>query len=239
MADLNYFSIAESTHDFQNPTTADKLRLAADYLDVTAGDSVLDVGSRRGWWAVELAGRGAAVTGLELNPDFAVAAGLRAERAGVEVRTVVGPALEFAPEPGSYDVVTCLGATFALEGYRPALAWMTEAVREGGRIAVGELHTADPGVEPDDDVPSLTELVHIAEEHGVEITGMVSACVDDWDRYESLHWANVHRWARANPDDPRRAEIVALCRDYQSDYLTNTRGLLGWTILVGVRTPGR
>ncbi|QUH02757.1 class I SAM-dependent methyltransferase [Saccharopolyspora erythraea] len=232
MADVNYYSVVESTHDVQNPASKEKLRLVADYLEVSPGDRVLDVGSGRGWWNVELAARGADVTGLEINEDFAAAAVLRAEQAGAAVRTVIGPAAEFEAQAGAYDVVTCIGASFALDGYRPALGWMCDAVRDGGRIAIGEVHLDDG--EPDEEVPSLVELVHIAEEHGVEVTGLVSASVDDWDRYESGHWASAHRWARDNPDHAQRQEILAQARANQSAYLTRTRGLLGWSILVGV-----
>ncbi|MCX2733144.1 methyltransferase domain-containing protein [Saccharopolyspora sp. NFXS83] len=231
MSDIDYFSIVESTHDIQNPSSPAKLREVAEHLEIGAGDQVLDVGSGRGWWAGELAAMGAEVVGLEINDEFVDAARKRADGAGLtdRVRHVAGPALDF--EPGTYSVVTCLGASFALGGYRAALEWMVGTLVERGRIAIGDVHSVDGS--STDELPSLIELVHIAEEFGVEVTGLVSASVDDWDRYESGHWKNVHSWVKRNPDHPDRHTVLADSRRFRNDYLTRERGSVGWSILIG------
>lgn len=234
MNEAEYFSIVEATHEVQNPTTPAKLREVAEYLEIGAGDRVLDIGSGRGFWAVLLAGRGADVVGLEINADFAAAAERRAAASGVgqQVRTVLGPAADFPVEPGEYTVASCLGASFALGGYRSALERMAEELGAGGRLAIGDLHSTDGS--SSDELPSLAELVHIAEEFDFEITGIVSACDDDWDRYESLHWKNAHDWACRNPEHPDREVLLADSRRFRNDYLVN-REQLGWTIVLGER----
>ncbi|MFR9731621.1 SAM-dependent methyltransferase [Saccharopolyspora sp. MS10] len=237
MSDIDYFSIVEATHDVQNPSSPAKLREVAEHLEVGAGDRVLDVGAGRGWWAAELAAMGAEVVGLELNPEFAAAARDRAEQGGLtdRIRLVTGPALDFSPEAGSCEVATCLGATFALGGYRAALEWMTGALGERGRIAVGDVHSVDGS--STEELPSLIELVHIAEEFDVEVTGIVSASVDDWDRYESRQWKNAHDWAQRNPEHPQRDVVLADSRRFRNDYLTRERGSLGWSIIIGELRP--
>lgn len=229
----NYISIVESTHDIQNPVSIDKLHLVADYLGAGTGDRVLDIGSGRGWWAVELAQAGAEVTCLEINEDFVAATRQRADDAGVadRVHTVLGPAEDFDLEPDSYDVVTCLGASFALDGYRPALDWIARAVRSGGRIAIGDVHAVE-AEDVSDELPSLGELSHVAEGVGFDLVGLVSASLDDWDRYESRHWANIAAWAAQNPDHPKRDDMLIASRRYRNDYLTSERGRIGWSILV-------
>ncbi|WP_243787831.1 cyclopropane-fatty-acyl-phospholipid synthase family protein [Saccharopolyspora gloriosae] len=231
MSDIDYFSIVESTHDVQNPSSPAKLREVAEHLEIGAGDQVLDIGSGRGWWAAELAAMGAEVVGLEINSEFVHAARKRVHDAGLtdRVRHVEGPALDF--EPGRYTVATCLGASFALGGYRAALEWMAGTLVEQGRVAIGDVHSVDGS--STEELPSLIELVHIAEEFGVEVTGLVSASVDDWDRYESGHWKNVHSWAKRNPDHPDRQTVMADSRRFRNDYLTRERGSIGWSILVG------
>ena len=234
MNEADYFSIVEATHDIQNPTSPGKLREVAERLEVGDGDRVLDIGSGRGFWPVLLAERGADVVGLEINPGFAAAAERRAAEAGVQekVRTVVGPAADFPVEPGGYAVASCLGASFALGGYRAALERLSEELAAGGRLAIGDLHSTD-GTSTDE-LPSLAELVHIVEEFDFEIVGIVAAGHDDWDRYESLHWKNAHDWAVRNPEHPDREAVLADSRRFRNDYLAN-RGQLGWTIVCGVR----
>jgi cyclopropane fatty-acyl-phospholipid synthase-like methyltransferase len=201
---------------------------------------VLDIGAGRGWWAAELAVRhGVTVTALEINPDFAEAARRRADESGVadRVEVVLGPAAEYRPR--DYDVVTCLGASFALDGYRPAVSWMTDALRPGGRVAIGEVHVADgaPREVAGHDLDDLAGLAAAFPPHGLELTGIVASATADWDHYESQHWANVTSWAEAHPDHPDRAEVLRLSRHYRDLYLREMRGRMGWSVLVGWSGP--
>ncbi|WP_233160238.1 cyclopropane-fatty-acyl-phospholipid synthase family protein [Pseudonocardia sp. MH-G8] len=239
--EVNYFSVVESGHEQQNPCSVDGLRRVAGYLDPQPGERVLDVGGGRGWWAVDLAVRhGVSVTVLEINPDFADAARRRAADAGVadRVEVVVGPAAEHHAR--DTDIVTCLGASFALDGSGPALAWMTQAMGAGGRIAIGEIHVAAgaprevAGHEADD----LAGLAAAFGAHGLELTGLVSSTVADWDHYESQHWASVADWTQAHPDHPDhpdRAELLRLSHHHRDVYLREMRAELGWSVLVGRR----
>ncbi|TCP54066.1 cyclopropane fatty-acyl-phospholipid synthase-like methyltransferase [Tamaricihabitans halophyticus] len=237
-----YFSVIERSHEIQNPLEPAQARLVADYLNVTEGTRVLDIGSGRGRWAVELAARGAQVTGLEINPDYASAAREHAERSGLaeRVTTVLGPAAEFAP-PHDFDVATCLGASFAFSGCRPALDWMGKATRVGGRVAIGDVHTVPGGFAAGELPPSLTELPTLPEltrsfdDAGFELIGLVTATLAGWDRYESLHWQNAFAWAAEYPEHPERDEILRLCRQMRENYLTTERGAFGWSVLVGIR----
>ncbi|MEU6132940.1 class I SAM-dependent methyltransferase [Saccharopolyspora sp. NPDC047091] len=235
MSDSDYFSIVESTHDVQNPISPAKLREVAEHLEIGAGDRVLDIGAGRGWWAAELAAMGADVVGLESNEEFVRAARERAASSGLtdRVRHVHGPALEFEPEPGGYAVATCLGASFALGGFRASMEWMVAALLEHGRFAIGDVHSVDGS--STEELPSLIELVHVAEEFDVEVTGLVSASLDDWDRYESGQWKNAHTWAKCNPEHPDRDRVLGDSRRFRNDYLTRERGSLGWSVLVGER----
>ncbi len=234
MAEIDFFTVAESAHDVQNPISKDKLRLVATYLGLARGQRVLDVGCGRGWWPVELAtAHGADVTGVESNEEFATAAVDRAAVAEVpdRVHVVRGPATDVTPATGSFDVVTCLGATFALGGLRDALGTMRRALRDDGRIAVGEVHAADP-LAADADLASLAELVHICEEFDLELTALVTAGVDEWDHYESQRWTAVDAWASRHPDHPQRSELLARSRSMRNRYLSVEREQLGWSVLV-------
>jgi cyclopropane fatty-acyl-phospholipid synthase-like methyltransferase len=235
---INYFSVVESAHEQQNPCSVEALRRVAGYLALEPGERVVDVGGGRGWWAVDLAVRhGVAVTVLELNPDFAGAARQRAVDAGVadRVEVVVGPAAEHRVRDA--DVVTCLGASFALDGYRPALAWMTDAVRPGGRVAIGEIHVA-AGEAREVAGHAAEDLAGLAAgfgEAGELQPGLVGCTTADWDHYESQHWATVANWARAHPAHPDRAELLRVSGHHRDVYLREMRGEMGWSVLVGRR----
>src|SRR3569623_1128182 len=117
MSPADYWAIAEADIEIQNPVTDRKLRLLDAYCDIRDGLKVLDVGCGKAWlmrqWAerVEIDG-----TGLELNRTFLDFAENNRPSRG-RIRYIEGPADRFVPEGGSYDVVLCLGASFALGGF--------------------------------------------------------------------------------------------------------------------------
>jgi ubiquinone/menaquinone biosynthesis C-methylase UbiE len=102
---------------------------------------VLDVGCGKAAmlrrWAVAHAIRG---VGLEIKPHFVVEAHGRIALDGVDerVRLVEGPATAFTPPAAHFDVVTCLGAPFAIGSFDDAVAWMLARVRPGGALAIGD-----------------------------------------------------------------------------------------------------
>ncbi len=242
-----YWSIVEHNHTIQNPSSPEKLRLLADYCGMRDGLRVLDIGSGKGYllrtWAREWRIEG---TGLEINPWFVAAARAGAAEAGVADRVtfIEGPALSFAPEPGAYDVVLCIGASFALGGFDDAVPWMLSALQPDGVLALGEVFLnrcplppevaaiAEPELAA---LPDLGGTVARFEGYGLELNGFIEASRDDWDRYESLHWPAAREWARANPDHPERDELLRQVRESRAAYFGWQREHLGWGIFVGRR----
>lgn len=140
------------------------------------------------------------------------------------VTFVLGDARGFAAQPGGYDVVTCIGASFALGGFEAAVGWMAAAVRTDGVVAVGEPYT-----------DSLADLVDTLERYGIELTGVVPATLQDWDHYESQHWQAAWSWAQEHPDHPDRDWLLAESRRYRNLYLSAERGRVHWAVLVGTK----
>ncbi len=242
-----YWSIVERNHTIQNPSSPQKMRLLAEYCQVRDGLRVLDVGSGKGYllrtWAKEWRIEG---TGLEINPWFVAEARACAEDAGVAggITFVEGPAIEFTPEPGAYDIVLCIGASFALADFDRAVPWMLSALKPDGVLAIGEpfLNQRPLPLEVAAIVgPELAGLRDLAgtvtafEGHGLELNGFIAASPDDWDRYESPHWPAAREWARANPDHPEREDLLRQAHESRAAYFRWQRQYLGWGIFVGRR----
>ena len=240
---FEFFATIERYHTIQNPTSEEKLDLATRYCGLRDGMRILDVGCGKGWLLRRIAKRfDIQATGLEINRKFAAEARrLAAEENLTErIQIVEGPALEFHPEPESFDVVMCIGASFALGGFEPALDWMGRAAKRGGTIALGEVFAMELPYPPevslgsraDTDYPdrSLWTTVETMRAHGMPLRGLVEASTDDWHRYHSLHWQAGLDWALENPGHPdagRLNDATAMRRNLELD-----GRYLGWAIFV-------
>ena len=170
--------------------------MAIRYCGLRDGIRILDVGCGKGWLLRRIASQfDVQATGLEIYPTFAAEARrlVVAEISADRIEIVEGPALEFHPEPASFDVVMCIGASFALNGFESALDWMSQAAKRGGAIALGEVFAKELPYPPevprggraDLDYPerSLLTTVETIRAHGLPLRGIIEASTDDWDRY--------------------------------------------------------
>jgi SAM-dependent methyltransferase len=236
-----WFAVIESRHGLQNPTSRDKILLLGERLGLDPQSLIADVGSGRGGPAVLLAERfGCSVTCVERSEEFVAVARERVESAGLGdlIQIVHADASELDVEPGRYDAALCLGASFIWGGLDGTLAALTPAVRAGGFVVVGEPYwrtwplptdfTPDPGEE----FVTLAETIERIEAAGLRVVSLIDSSLDDWDRYESLHWLALEEWLHAHPDDPQATEFRERGRRYRQRYLRWERDLLGWAIFI-------
>jgi SAM-dependent methyltransferase len=233
----SYHLVAERDHDIQNPTSPEKIRVLGELLRLGPDTHVLDIACGRGGPALVLASTfGCRITGVEKSTEFASAAQARAAEAGLAplIDIVVADAREFPLAPGSWDVALCLGATFIWHGLTGTLAALVPAVRAGGLIAVGEPYWRQaPASDGDLGYVDLVETVRRFEAAGLATVGVVAASVDDWDRYESLHWRAVETWLAEHRDAPEAADLERENDEYRRRYFEQRRDRLGWAILTG------
>lgn len=238
MDSKDYWAIAERDIDIQNPVTDRKLRLLDDYCDIRDGLNILDIGCGKAWvmrqWAERFAIRG---TGLEINRRFVEAARQKSAERGLanKLTFIEGAARDFKPEPGSYDIVMCLGASFALGGFVQAVDWMAAAARPGSTLVIGDLTMKHhpPISRPDLHLPiDALDTIAVIERHGAEVSALISASDADFERYVSHHRHAVLRWARENPNHPDRDAALSQSRLDWTFYLKTIRPYLGWTIFV-------
>ena len=234
----DFFAIIERDLSIQNPLSPAKLARLVDYCRVRDGSRVLDIGCGKGFllrtWAQQWAIDG---TGLEINPHFLAVAHEQSAAMGVaeRVRFVAGPALDFQTEPASYDIVMCIGASFALGGFDEALPWMRRALKGDGVLAIGEVFANETPYPPEaiaQHVYDLPGTVDVLQQHGLDLTGLIAASTEDWDHYESMHWRAGYEWAADNPHHADRAELLQHNAQWRKRYLGGGRRYLGWGIFV-------
>jgi SAM-dependent methyltransferase len=234
-----WFAVVEARHDLQNPTSADKIRMLGERLGLGPGSRVLDVGAGRGGPALLLATEfGCRIRCLERAPEFVAAARGRVEAAGLTELIEIVEADAASSDLGSgYDAALCLGASFVWDGLPGTLRALAPTVRPRGFVAIGEPYwrrplRADIELEDHEQFATLPETVESAEACGAEVVTLIDSSLDDWDRYESLHWLALDEWLAANPDDPQAEEFRERGRRERERYLRWERDLLGWAILV-------
>lgn len=232
-----YWAIAERDIEIQNPVTDRKLRLLDDYCDIRDGLRVLDVGCGKAWllrqWAERYAIDG---IGVDLNPSFLDVARRKRPAAG-SLEFIEGTVKNFRAPENSFDIVMCLGASFALDGFVSAVEWMTALTKPGGAIVIGDLTLKHrPHLHRSEWLPNdAIETMSVVERHGAEVSAMISASDADFERYACHHRHATLRWCRAHRDHPWHDAVRDKSNADWSYYLRTVRPLLGWTVYVGYK----
>jgi SAM-dependent methyltransferase len=108
-----------------------------EYAGDVAGRSVLDVGCGEGRFCRMLAGRGAAVVGVDPTPEFLAEARER-DPAGRYVRGV-GEALPFAD--ARFDLLVAYLSLIDMPDFRAAIGEMARVARPGGHLLIANLNS--------------------------------------------------------------------------------------------------
>jgi SAM-dependent methyltransferase len=240
MDPFDLVDISEQYMELASPTTPAKILTLGRYLRLAPGIRVIDFacgyGEALALWAEEF---GITGVGVEVREHACRRANakLSERELGDEVEIVCVPAADYAFEKQTFDVATCIGASFVWGGYRPTIHAMREAVRPGGRLAIGEPYWKSDDVLPryraqEPSVHSELELLQIAHQEELEFEYVVRASQDDWDTYEAGNWHGLIRWLEDNPEHPEREFVLEHLHKIQDDYLTYGRPYLGWAMYV-------
>lgn len=191
-------------------------------------------------WAQEFGTTG---HGVDVSEVFLAGATARAAELGVAgaVSFEHGDAGAYRAEPASYDVVSCLGATWIGGGLAGTVALMLPALRPDGVLLVGEPYWTEPlpaaaleaiGVGPEE-FTSLAVTADRLAAAGVELVEMVLADGDSWDRYAAGQWWTLSRWLREHPQAPQYGQVRDFLVRTRRVHLEHQRRYLGWGVFVG------
>ena len=243
---LRYYEIAERDLRILNPFGLAKLIRVGHVARLRKGMCVLDLACGKGEMLCQWVRRfGVTGVGVDLSKVFLETARSRAGELGVEdgVQFIEGDAGKYEIPPSSYDVISCIGATWIRGDLDGTLRFMRPGLKEKGLLMVGEpfwrqvpLPEEYKRMLTEDDLRmnfrDLASTLRRIEDNGMEPIGMILASEDDWDRYETAHWRNVEQWANTNSEDPDAREFQATMRREREIYLRWGRTYMGWGVFI-------
>jgi SAM-dependent methyltransferase len=240
---LRFHEIAEANHRILNPITEDKLMLIGEICRLKPGMRQLDLCCGKAEMLCQWSRRwGISGVGVDISPVFLAAARERAVELGVDARITLieGDAGKYTAEPNSFDVVSCIGATWIGNGLVGTLNLMRHTLKPGGLLLVGEPYWITPP--PDaayaamsmgkDEYVALNGTLDRIESAGFELVEMVLANQDSWDRYAAAQWWTIDAWLRANPSDPEADDIRATNTQWKRIYFDYQRAYMGWGVFI-------
>jgi SAM-dependent methyltransferase len=233
-----FYAVTHRDHVIMNPLSSEALDEVLNLASIPAHARVLDIGSGKGELLIRFARLGAkAGIGVELSPYTAREGRerVRALAPEADITMVEEDGAAFAAQPESFDVTACLGASWIFGGHRGTLRALARWTRPGGLVLVAEPFWRIP---PAPDYLASQELR--AEELGSHASNLTDGVTEgliplfaraaeatEWDRYEGLQWHAAEEWARENPSDPDRVEILRKVRENRDAFLRWGRDTVG------------
>jgi SAM-dependent methyltransferase len=239
-----YFDITHREHVICNPISVEKIDELVALLRLKPGAKALDIATGKGEFLIRLAERYLIEgTGVEISPFHVADAwkmcGERVPNAHLTFLEMDGA--NFKPEtPESFDLVSCLGASWIYGGHKETLEALKAMAATGVWVVTGEPYWRQ---EPEAEYLQVIGMERSAfgthfensqagQALGLELAYTLTSSPDDWDRYEGLQWYAAANWASEHPDDPDVEEVLKRVKADRENYLKWGRDTFGWSIYV-------
>lgn len=240
---MDFFKLVEiSTKHLEltTPATPEKLWTIGHYLDLNENKHLIDFGCGYGrtlaFWAKDF---GISGVGVEIHSFLCKRAAERMETEQVseKVEIVCTNSLDYKFKPQTFDVAICLGASFVWGGFRRAIQRMSDALKDEGKIVIGEPYFTKERVPQDlvkfeGDLHTEHQILEISREEKFNVEFVVRANRDDWDRFVSSNWYGLIRWIDENPTHPERHYVIDYLNRKQDTYFRYQKEYEGWAIYI-------
>ncbi|MCP4310006.1 MAG: class I SAM-dependent methyltransferase, partial [Bacteroidetes bacterium] len=210
---------------------------------------VLDIACGKGEFLIRLVKTyGVRGLGIDISPFYIAEAKRRLEArapsAGIVFRKMNGA--DYRPdESHSFDLVSCIGASWVFGGHTGTIDALISMVRPGGWVIVGEPFWLqepseaylDASGDAREAFGSHFSNAQAGEERGLDLVHAIVSSKDDWDKYEGMQWYAMVEYARAHPDDPDLPKVIERVGKAREVYLRWGRDTLGWAIYLFRQRP--
>ncbi|HEX9091660.1 MAG TPA: class I SAM-dependent methyltransferase [Anaerolineales bacterium] len=237
---LDLKDISERYMELLNPTSPEKIIKAGQIAGLKAGDRVIDFGCGFAEPLILWAERfGISGVGIDFRPYACERANKKIAERGLTERIsiVCGDAAAYTPAPHSFDLASCIGATFIWSDFAHAVSAMKQAVKPQGKLVVGEAHWLTDDVPEEfrsaqSEITTEAELLRMAQQEGFDFEYVLHSNHDEWDHYEADNWVGLLRWIEANPEHPERQQVIDHLHESQAEYTRYGYKYFGWAIYI-------
>ena len=239
------YDIAERYIDLLNPCSKEKVIEAGQVLGLGPHTRLIDYGCGYGeplvLWAEKF---GITAVGIEFRPRAAAKARLKMIERGLakQIEIIEGKGADYHLGDHTFDIASCMGASFIWDGYPNAVRAMKEAIKPNGKILIGEPYwTKEPRV-PDDFLEGFKvyhehELLQMARDEGFTFEYLIRSSEEEWARYNAANWRGLVAWLKENPNDPDYIQVRQWLDKEQDSYLRWWREYLGWALYILTPLP--
>jgi len=215
----DFTAIAHEGLAFMNPLAEEDVDEMIEALDLEPGAHVLDLGCGKAEILLRIVERYPEVraTGLDNSPAILAEARRQAEERVPEAKVtlVEEDVREYAPEPGSYDLVVSTGGISFRGGVGGTLAVLSGYVAPGGKLLFGDGYwREEPSAEylvalgaAREELKDYEGTIEAAVEAGLELKRAVTSSVEDWDAYEDAWARNGERYAEQHEGEEGVADL--------------------------------
>ncbi len=240
-----FYNITHREHILCNPMSLEKLEELIALLPLQPGARVLDIATGKGEFLIRLAERYRQITGTGIDFSPYCIADVRKKHQkripDARLQFLEMDGAKYVPEtPESFDLVSCIGASWIYGGHRGTLSALQKMAAPQSWIVVGEPYWRQ---EPEKDYLEALGMkqsdfgkhfqnAEAGREFGLEAAYTLVSSQDDWDRYEGLTWFAAETWAGEHQDDPDVKSVLKKVREDKAAYLKWGRESLGWAIYV-------
>ncbi len=239
-----FFDITHKKHLVCNPTSEAKLVHLVRILGLPKGAGVVDIACGKGEFLIRLA-KEYEVSGLGVDlssycvEDCQKKAADKLSKSTIKFTQMDGA--EFKPEqPSSLHLAACIGASWVFKDHNGTLNTLKSWVVPGGLIVVGEPFWLQDPSQGYLDASGLqresfgthADNARAGEKHGLQLVYTIVSDKNDWDQYEGLQWLAADEYARQNPDDPDKTELMNRVTSNKNAYLKWGRDTVGWAIYI-------